>query len=1125
MHMKNSKSLVVVAVLFVAGVLAGLLTTTYAQQANGTAPLTAAEIAQLSQNVNRSVIVLMKNRFTNGAALADQAAVMDELRQVNATHVKQYRMVNAFAATVSDGELARLRANPSVAEVESDTVVRRKPALDSVSAGAGAQTASTAVNDIPGACSSSSTGQLVEAVQVTNTDSDTPGAQTARSLGFTGAGVKVAFIADGVDINNVNFIRADGTSVFSDYQDFSGDGLNAPTYGEEAFLDSNSIAGQGLQVYDVSQYSAEPDDTACYMRIEGVAPGASLVGLKAFSAFNYTTTSALLQAVEYAVLVDHVDVLNESFGSNDYPDVTSQDILKQFNDAAVALGVTVVVSSGDAGSTDTIGSPASDPTVISVGASTTMQIYAQDNEGVARDFATTGWLDDNISALSSGGYTETGNTVDLVAPGDSGWVSCDASPNYADCTNFVGEPSDVIDSGGTSMSAPLTSGAAALVIQAYRSTHGGSSPSPALIKQILTSTATNLGTPAVEQGAGLLNTYQAVLLAESIGLPNATGASLILSENQLNAVDVPGKTESWPVTVTNVSTAAQSVTVTGKTFGPEENIQSGSVQFPNGNTGASPIEIWSGLTEQYVTVNFTVPTGADRLDASIAYPLGDGYPVHLTLIDPTGKLAAYTLPQGVSGFGNVDVREPAAGTWTGVIFAYPQFLTESPTVSVNWQVYTQSFVSFGSVSSPNLTLGPGASKTVMVSASTPSAAGDADGSFVFTSTSDGTDPNVGVEANSIPVTLRSLINLNSGGAFSGVITGGNGRPNGEGQVAYYEFDVGTGHSSIAANVLAPSNEAPPIGAYLVNPYGVAVGFGTGYQQGSQALTAYTLNPVPGRWALIVDFAESAYASAISQPFTGNIQLDGENASAPELPDSPERKLKAGVPVTVPVTVTDNGAGPEVVFFDPRLNAETTSELAGLEEPNGFEYPLPLSYFPFPYWLVPSETSSLFVTAAGSVPIEFDFSPINGDPDVFGAPIAGNNAVGFYAPSGGVVQPGYWESGLSEVGPYPSSGAPAAQANVTMLARTKTFDPTVSSATGDYWLSSLNTAYSAFSPVYLQPGQSMTIDVTITPSGRPGTVVSGTLYVDDFVQYNAPYNPYNQATADEVAALPYSYTIR
>ena len=1091
-------------------------------------PMTPALAARLSLHVNQPVIVLLKHQLASapvGSAAASararsaselQAPLLAELHETDATHVRSYQLVNAFAATVSGGEASWLRANPAVAKVVPDVIIHgAQPTV--VNPTAATTTSASRVADaptpnvIPGACSSGTPQLAPEGLALTSTDSTTPGAHTARSLGITGAGVKVAYIADGVDPNNINFIRANNTSAFVDAQDFTGDGPGQPTSGDEAFLDANTIAGQGLHTYDVSNFGAQADPTACNVRIEGVAPGASLVGLDVFGTYEDTTESNFLQAINYAVEVDHVNVLNESFGSDPFPDVASLDATAQFDNAAVAAGVVVTVSSGDAGSTNTIGSPSTDPNLISVGGTTQFQMYAQTNYAAARYFAT-GWISNNISSLSSGGFNERGGTVSLVAPGDLSFASCDASPVFAGCTNFKGQSSPVEESGGTSESSPFVAGAAALVIQAYRQTHGGATPTPALVKEILVSTSTDVSAVADEQGAGLLDSFKAVQMAESIhdpnGAPARTGMTLLKSVTSLNAVAAPHALQTFNFNLTNTGARLQTVQIRGRTLGPDTGVQTGSVTL---NDATSPqFANYQGLTNNYATFHFTVARGENRLDASIAYPGNPGNGlnarVRLILVDPLGRLAAHSLPQGVGNYGNVDVSDPVPGTWTGVIFG--DVAADGGTNGVvPWRVATEDFVTFASISPHVVVLAPGQSIPITVRAYTPSSPGDLDASITFRSNAAFT--------TTLPMTLRSTVDVATGGHFSGVLTGGNGRGS-YGEVDYYEIPVPPGVSSLQSNVTLSSDVDDASGTYLIAPDGDDLGSSMNNLNGSQGLsqTANVTDPVPGMWTLIIDLSSPIVGDEVALPFSGTVQVNDADVSASGLPDSPSTTLPAGSPITVPVSITNTGAAPEDFFVDPRLATSTALTLA---TQFGTNDTVPLPAVSNPFWLVPTDTSSVTVTATATLPIQFDAGPNGADPDLASSISTSPSLT--YTPAGGSVIPGFWQALPSEVGPYATT-APAGTATMNAIATSLAFDPAVGSSTGDIVPAATN-ASQTFSPVVIAPGASAVVDVTITPSAATGSVVSGTLFIDTF-QDGTP--PYGEIGLDQVAGLPYSYTV-
>jgi hypothetical protein len=1109
-------------------------------------PVTPAE----SQRVEQSdVIVILRDQLANvpatrrsmgsraAAVAASQSPVVAQLQQSRAHRVTSFGTINAFATRVSAAEAAQLAAHPMVQAVVPDRIIHTQKHGQAVkSEGASATAAASPSSELCGTLEP-------EALQLTNTaflSSSTAQAQTVldgNGKPVIGSGVKVAFLADGLDPNMAGFIRPDGSHVFIDYQDFSGDPAGTSTAGGEAFGDASSIAAQDNPngkplTFDISQFvnAAHPLPSPCTIHIRGMAPGASLVGLKVFSSLGYTTTSAFVQAIEYAVAHDDVDVINESFGGNPYPD-TATDPISLANAAAVKAGVTVTVSTGDAGTAGTLGSPSTDPYVISVGASTQFRLYAQTGYGVQA--LAHGVSSNNISAFSSGGFSQlAARTVDVVAPGDLGWALCSTNTAlYSDCINFASpaKPSPIEDFGGTSESAPLTAGEAALVIQAYRSTHGGRDPSPALVKKIIMSTATDLGAPTSEQGAGLINSLAAVNVALSIGTGDddhehdqakAHGPGLFINSTGVSIVDAPNTRESHAFKITNTGSATRHLTAALQTLGaPVAGATINLTLAP----GSDPTFINpTGAARSYIKQKFTVPAGVQHLDAAIAYQVSltsAATPIaYISLLDPSGRQVTYSIPQGLgSGYGHVDVVKPAAGAWTAIIWTRPSG-TGSYAGPVQFTWAAEQFVSVGSVNPAKLDLAPGVTQTITADFFMPTEPGDLAAGVRFTEAAQ--DGSFGLPE--VPVTLRTLIPTGpTGGSFTGSLTGGNGRP-GAGPTQTFEFDVPQGVHDMSL-ALETADNGYLLEGLLVDPQGMQLSVKLSvdpFGSPQYGLQHFHNNPQAGRWKFILlqDFTSSGNQTSL--PFTARIGFNMAKITASGLPNSPSTRLSAsGAPATFTINVVNTGSITEAYFADARSSTLGVSALALQAQPSqcpGVTLPGTCGLF-----YVPTQVKGIEFVAQSTVPIQMDaynnvgyYVGGTGSPDLFAKTIGADTvAATLFEPE---IPYGSWLVYPALIGPYGAAGAPTEPVTMSAFALMYPFNTSFAADSGDVW-ADVTLGTNTFNPLVLASGEGGTITVTITPDpSQVGETVSGYLYVDTF-------DPF-VGTGDEVVRIPYSYTV-
>ncbi|MBI4264288.1 MAG: S8 family peptidase [Acidobacteria bacterium] len=337
------------------------------------------------------------------------------------------------------------------------------------------------------------------------------GAALAREeLGFSGEGVGVAIIDSGITTWHDDLYLAGDRAPRADrrvvhFRDFTRETSprqwasepSTDDYGHGTHV-AGIIAGNG---FDSSGARA------------GVAPKASLIGLKVLDADGHGYVSDVIAAIDYAIAIKdvyNIRVMNVSVAAGVFESYQT-DPLAQAARRAVEAGIVVVAAAGNLGATTNgatqyggITCPGNAPWVLTVGAASHEGTRPRSNDIIAR-FSSRGptWIDREVKP-------------DLVAPGVGIESLSDSNSTlYWKYSDYLldgtrpGSQKAYLSLSGTSMAAPVVAGTVALMLDANPAL------TPNAVKAILQYTAEERdGEPYFAQGAGLLNARGALRLAQ-----------------------------------------------------------------------------------------------------------------------------------------------------------------------------------------------------------------------------------------------------------------------------------------------------------------------------------------------------------------------------------------------------------------------------------------------------------------------------------------------------------------------------------------------------------------------------------------------------------------------------------
>lgn len=285
-------------------------------------------------------------------------------------------------------------------------------------------------------------------------------------------------------------------------------------YGGHGTGTAGSIISAGKQSYDIYANSTK-------YHIRGVAPGAQIVPIKALwlgdAIYGWLWAAGFDQDNNQWRYSGNtrVDIISNSWGISTFPALQSvpgldvQSLLLGALSVPHSLdvnypGVLMVSSAGNAGpGYGTLGTPDAAPFGITVGAVTDNVFVGYGPFKNQPRFGNSTSHYGEVSGFSSKGPSLIGDPKpDLMAVGEYSYTPTSVTKTSKNDTSEYGL------FGGTSLAAPLVAGSAAILMESLKD--NGIPYNSFTIKNILMSTATDLGNDPFSQGAGLVNVTKAV---------------------------------------------------------------------------------------------------------------------------------------------------------------------------------------------------------------------------------------------------------------------------------------------------------------------------------------------------------------------------------------------------------------------------------------------------------------------------------------------------------------------------------------------------------------------------------------------------------------------------------------